>query len=765
MSSTNTNIAQELADEQKQTSIAEFFEKNKQMLGFGSKNRALVTAVKEGVDNSLDAAEEARILPTIEVDIEEKDDFYTVTIEDNGPGIPPESVPSVFGKLLYGSRFHREMQQRGQQGIGISAAVLYSQLTTGNPARITSKTEEQDKAYYVEIGINTDKNNPEIHNEEYKEWSKSHGIRIELDMETNLRSRKRLHQYIRNTAVSNPHAVIKLSGPEKDLIFDDRPVSELPDEVEEIKPHPHGIELGTLMDMLDKTDKRKLKPFLKSEFTRVGDKTANSIIKNFRDVHFGRWLGIRVQNLDEDKIRSVVNNKRSQEKDEFISNIQEEIQEMSHVTYIDIQNIVSSVSEDMENTFGETVQRKTTQEIYNQILDYTYQTIHEITSEKTVRKSEELVKLFAEKLSDRIVDIQHDSYQPITEKTLKSNIQDVGKSVSRNENIKGSFGEKAQEKVFDAIWNMSKTTEKNVPDISEFVGDRDLSDSLLQGMKRSDAMAPPKKCISPIKKENIVKGLKSRYDADFYTAVTRDADVQNGKPFVVEAGIAYGGELESDSQINLQRFANRVPLVYQQGACLITKQVKSISWNNYYRASDDLSQNSGSLPKGPMVLVVHVGSTNVPFTSESKDAIASVPEIQKEVKLAVRNVARNLKKHLKTERRRKKQKEKRDVIGDILSRMSRKLEEVTDEPIESKEESQARILNNLFIRQSGDKTIRTTNYGGKSYTVEFEIQTEQGNNRKRTCEVAKDESTSVSVNESIKEFSVTNPDETKVTIK
>ncbi|MEF8791218.1 MAG: ATP-binding protein, partial [Haloarculaceae archaeon] len=154
-------IAEELARSQRAISIAEFFEKNKHMLGFDSGARALVTAVKEAVDNALDAAEEASILPDIYVEIEEVGDYYRLVVEDNGPGITKEQIPKVFGKLLYGSRFHKREQNRGQQGIGISAAVLYSQLTSGKPARITSKTEGRT-AQYFELIVDTDTNEPEI---------------------------------------------------------------------------------------------------------------------------------------------------------------------------------------------------------------------------------------------------------------------------------------------------------------------------------------------------------------------------------------------------------------------------------------------------------------------------------------------------------------------------------------------------------------------------------------------------------------------------
>ncbi|HEV8199313.1 MAG TPA: ATP-binding protein [Candidatus Polarisedimenticolia bacterium] len=133
--------AETIGKRQREISVAEFFQKNRHLLGFDNPQKALLTATKEAVDNSLDACEEAGILPTIEVEIEEKaEDRFRLAITDNGPGIVRNQIPKVFGKLLYGSKFHTMRQSRGQQGIGISAAGMYSQLTTGQPVRITSRT-------------------------------------------------------------------------------------------------------------------------------------------------------------------------------------------------------------------------------------------------------------------------------------------------------------------------------------------------------------------------------------------------------------------------------------------------------------------------------------------------------------------------------------------------------------------------------------------------------------------------------------------------
>src|SRR6056297_1720715 len=199
-------IAEELAASQREISVAEFFEKNKHMLGFDSGARGLVTAVKEAVDNALDATEEAGILPDLYVEIAEVGDYYRLIIEDNGPGITKAEIPKVFGKLLYGSRFHKREQNRGQQGIGISAAVLYSQLTSGTPAKVTSRTPSASEAQYFELIIDTESNEPEIQKESTTTWERPRGTRIELRMEANMRARAQLHDYVRYTAVVNPHA-------------------------------------------------------------------------------------------------------------------------------------------------------------------------------------------------------------------------------------------------------------------------------------------------------------------------------------------------------------------------------------------------------------------------------------------------------------------------------------------------------------------------------------------------------------------------------
>src|SRR3989338_3649264 len=214
-------IAYELAKHQKEISVAEFFTKNRHLLGFDNKRKALLMTVKEAVDNSLDACEEARVLPEINVEIIEMGEFkYRVVIEDNWPGIVKKQIPNIFAKLLYGSKFHTLKQARGQQGIGISAAVLYAQLTTGRAAKITSRISPTEPANYCELHIDTRNNKPEIIKEEVKEWQKEHGTRVELDIESSYqKGNQSVDEYLKQTSIVNPHVTIIYTNPKAEQLI------------------------------------------------------------------------------------------------------------------------------------------------------------------------------------------------------------------------------------------------------------------------------------------------------------------------------------------------------------------------------------------------------------------------------------------------------------------------------------------------------------------------------------------------------------------
>ncbi|MEK6967270.1 MAG: DNA topoisomerase VI subunit B [Nanoarchaeota archaeon] len=453
--------AHDLAKKQRDISVAEFFEKNRHLLGFDNKRKALLTAVKEAVDNSLDACEEARILPEIIVEITQiSEDRFSVVVEDNGPGILPKQIPKIFAKLLYGSKFHKLSQSRGQQGIGISATVLYGQLTTGKPAKIISRISKDDEAHYCELEIDTKTNQPEILKDEKIEWHKERGTRVEVHLEASYqKGPQSVDEYLKQTAIVNPHVTIIYTTPKAEQMIFPRASEVLPKETVEIKPHPYGVEIGRMMNMLDDSEEKSLKHFLEAEFSRVGPGTAKEICQN------------------------------------------------------------SALLPTM--------------------------------------KPKELDRVHVEKL--------------------------------------------------------------------------------IEGIKLTKIIAPPADCISPIGEELIEKGLRKEIKAEFYTSVTRTASVYRGNPFIIEAGIAWGGELPGDQTVQILRFANRVPLLYQQGACAITESIEKTSWKPY-----GLQQSGSNLPVGPAVILIHMASVWVPFTSEAKEALAHYPEILAEVKLALQEAGRKL---------------------------------------------------------------------------------------------------------------------------
>ncbi|RSD35321.1 MAG: DNA topoisomerase VI subunit B [Methanohalophilus sp.] len=537
-------IAEELAKKQQSISVAEFFEKNRQILGFDSAPRSLITTIKEAVDNSLDACEESGILPDIMLHIKRSGKSgVVVIIEDNGPGIVKDQIPRVFAKLLYGSRFHALKQSRGQQGIGISAAVLYSQLTAGHATRIISKIGSQSPAHYYELMINTRTNDPEILKDEITEWDRPHGTRVEMEMEaTYVKGRRQsVEEYLKATAIVNPHARIKLIDPEGDERIFERATDKIPEPASEILPHPHGIELGTLMKMLRYTGRQRLAPFLRYSFSKIGLLTAEEICN------------------------------------------------------------AAGLDEDMDP--------------------------HTIEREGAKR--------------------------------------------------------------------------------------------LLEAFQKVKIMSPPTDCLSPIGEELIYKGLEKEFNVDFIATTTRTPSVYSGNPFVVEVGIAYGGNLQKDDRVNIMRFANRVPLLYQQGGCVTTHGVEGIKWKQY-----GIDQPGGGLPIGPLVLLIHVASTNVPFTSESKDAIADIPEIQAEVELALKEAGRKLNRFLKKKGSLKKRKEKEVIINKVLPRMAEKLAETLDREVPDINPVVARVMGNLLVDRQYDDgntnvSIRTKNFGSKK--VEFKL--------------------------------------------
>jgi DNA topoisomerase-6 subunit B len=484
-----------MASRQREISVSEFFTKNRHLLGFDNPQKALLTAVKEAVDNSLDACEEAGILPDLVIDIQELGESrYRIAVQDNGPGIVRQQIPKIFGKLLYGSKFHRLKQQRGQQGIGISAAGMYAQLTTGRPVVITSRTARDRPAHLFHLGIDTKKNSPVIQKEREVDWEPYHGTRVEMELEAvHKKGRRSVDDYIEQTALANPHVSIVYSPPKDEQIRYERVTQELPRESIEIKPHPYGVELGILLRLLKETRSRNLRSTLTSEFSRVSQAVATEICQ--------------------------VAGLKPEAKPSRLSGAQVEL--------------------------------------------------------------------------------------------------------------------------------------------------------LFKAIPRVRILSPPTSCLSPIGEELLVHGLDQRVHADFTTAVTRPPAVYRGNPFQIEVGLAYGGDLAADEPIDLYRYANRVPLQYQQSACAISKATISVDWRNY-----GLQQARGAPPAAPMLLFVHIASVWVPFTSESKEAVASYPEITKELRLALMEAGRRLGSFVRRRKREADEHKKRSYIEKYIPHIGDALQEI-----------------------------------------------------------------------------------------
>ena len=278
--------AHEMAEKQREISVSEFFAKNRHLLGFDSKRKALLTTVKEAVDNALDACEEAELLPDVTVRIEpvaKEADRFRVICGDNGPGIVAEQIDNVFARLLYGSKFHRLRQSRGQQGIGISAAGMYGQMTTGAPTIIKTRIGKKHPALDVALRIDTAKNAPVKPRPPREfEWDREHGTEVTIELEAEYRKGKgSVDEYLAQVAIANPHVQLTYWPPDLEknappTVYE-RATKQMPAPAKEIQPHPHGVELGFLMKMMKDTDSTRLGAFLHADFSRVSSRVAKEI--------------------------------------------------------------------------------------------------------------------------------------------------------------------------------------------------------------------------------------------------------------------------------------------------------------------------------------------------------------------------------------------------------------------------------------------------------------------------------------------------------
>lgn len=565
--------AETMAAKQRDISVSEFFAKNRHLLGFDSPRKALLTTVKEAVDNSLDACEEAGILPDIAVVIEDlqpdrpasaKSSRYRISVVDNGPGIVRKQVENIFGRLLYGSKFHRLKMSRGQQGIGISAAGMYGLITTGKPMLIQTRPKAGAKAHHIELAMNTKTNRAEVIADEETDdfplkrlrdlpqarevdgflsaddFATGTSVSIELEGKYQ-KGRGSVDEFLELTAIANPHAKITLVRPTRTT--DDEDDSPL------IKA-------------------KSLDASMPPASVPSSDQSA-SVAASAKTEDFG----------------PIVLFPRA------VHELPPETKEIQpHPRGVELGTLLQMLKDYEEANKGGG-------------------TLYNFLQEQFSRVSASTASDFCEKISTKT--------NKVTSRTKVSDIEPP------------------------------------------------QAEALYKIFQDAKLAPPPTDCLAPIGVQQLLKGMFKGVRAEFYAASSREPDVYRGRPFLIEAAIAFGGELTTEETSRVIRFANRVPLLFQQSACSSFKAVAETNWRNY-----DLQQPRGSVPVGPLVIMIHMASVWVPFTSESKEAIADYDEIRKEMKLALMECGRKLGTYLRKRAKMKREAERRDVFQKYIGEIS-----------------------------------------------------------------------------------------------
>jgi DNA topoisomerase-6 subunit B len=577
-----------MAASQRDISVSEFFAKNRHLLGFDNPRKALLTTVKEAVDNALDACEEAGILPEVWVQIRATDENrFRVDVQDNGPGIVKKQIPLIFGKLLYGSKFHRLRMSRGQQGIGISAAGMYGLLTTGKPVRIVSKIAKGKPAQYYEIQIDTKRNLPEIlngkgegeeipandHGRQYMEkrgieWIEvDHGTRVAIELEAKYqRGRGSVDEYLEQTAIANPHVTIHYTDPEDNQNHYPRVAEKLPPEPKEIKPHPYGVELGMLVHMLKDNKTGSLAQFLTTSFSRVSPMVARRICAAAK-------LSMRA---NPKKIGR-------HEADELFKAIQ--------------ATKIPAPATDCITPIGE---------------DLILAGLHKMVPAEFYAAATRPPAVYRGNPFVIEVGLAYGGTLP-TQKVSREALEElIGQSDART--LRQFLAT-----TFDGMGTAA-------------------ADKILQEAKLPTRVSP-----GNLEKAQLDQLFETMHNVNLYAGQT----------------------------MTVLRYANRVPLQFSAGACAITQTIMQTNWRSY-----GLAQSRGGLPTGPVTVMVHMASVWVPFTSESKEAVASYPEVQKELRLGLQAVGRKLGMFVNRRKRVAHEGERRSVFLRYLGEVAKAVHEI-----------------------------------------------------------------------------------------
>jgi len=547
-----------------QISPSEFFYRNRDLAGFSNPTRSLYTAVREFVENSLDACDQQGILPDVHLSIKavdpEKPDPkpYILTVKDNGPGIDSKHVPLAFGTVLYGSKFGLK-QARGMFGLGATMAILYGQITTNKPVHVKSSTDGKIQDEF-ELLLDIQKNKPVILKHETREISKS-GLSISICLEGDYsKAGSKIRDYVYQTSLITPYATITFDDPKGEKFRHTKIVRTMPPAPTIINPHPYGVDVETIKRMI-----------VDSTFAipTVDNKTIEKVKTE---------LGLRKKDLNYSGIMDRAKKRWSS----LTRNVRVVIALMSFLK-MDFDKLNKIRIDDID-----------------------------VSSKKLTFWD------FGESKSETIeMDPESDYYRQLTNTVqgetlvsfLTKRFQRVGRTTAEK------FVQFAGFKPEKRIGTMNN---------QELVK---LSDSL---QKFATFLSPDPSCLAPLGAEPLEKGMKAFFNPDFISVVQRGASAYSGFPFVIEMGIAYGGEIPGGGT-KVYRFANRIPLLYDEGSDVVLKVVGETDWARYKVKGDP-----------PLVIVSHICSTRIPYKTVGKENVADRPEIERELRLALQFLSRKL---------------------------------------------------------------------------------------------------------------------------
>jgi len=547
-----------------QISPSEFFYSNRDLAGFSNPTRSLYTAVREFVENALDACDQKGILPDVHLTIKavdpEKSDPkpYILTVKDNGPGIDAEHIPLAFGTVLYGSKFGLK-QARGMFGLGATMAILYGQITTNKPVTVKSCADGAIQNQF-EILLDIQKNKPVIVKHTTKEASKK-GLSVSICLEGDYsKAGNKIRDYVYETSLITPYASITFDDPKGQKFSHPRFVKEIPAPPTIIRPHPHGIDVERIRRMIVESQ---------FEIPVIDDAMIEKVRKD---------LSISKNNLS---FASIMDKAKKKWKT-LPRQVRVVIALMSFLK-MDFEKLIKIRIEDLD--------------IPNKKLFYWDFGDSQSKSVDMDPESE-----YYKQLTNTI------QGEPLTT-FLTKRFQRIGPTTA----VK--FAEFAK---FKPERRMGTLTNQELVN---------LSDAL---QKFDDFMAPDSSCLAPLGAEPLEKGIKKFFNPDFTAVVQRPASAYSGFPFIVEMGIAYGGDIKSGGP-HVYRYANRIPLLYDEGSDVVLKVVNDTDWGRYKVKGEP-----------PFIIVSHICSTRIPYKTAGKENVADRQEIERELRLGLQFLSRKL---------------------------------------------------------------------------------------------------------------------------